>query len=81
VTQTYVASPNHIWTWGDGSDYMRATPEVREWLLSKVGKEMIYSSKWGWKGQWRMTIVDGRNHFAFADPKKAMMFKLVWGGA
>lgn len=81
MSHTYVAEPRFIWSWGDGYPCMRPGYEVKQWLLANVGKEMVYSSKWGWKGQWRMEQKDGCNYFVFADPKKAVMYKLVWGGA
>lgn len=77
---TYVAEPKHIWSWNDGSSFMRPSEAVEQWLLANVGKEMVFSSKWGWKGKWRAVRINGLNHFAFADPKKAMMYKLVWSG-
>lgn len=80
MSHTFVKSDDHIWAWNDEPFVMRASDEVKNWLLAHVGKEMTYSSKWGWKGSWRILRIDGCAHFGFADPKKAMLFKLAWIG-
>ena len=64
----------------DGWDYI-IPREMRSWLKAHVGKEMHYSSKWGWKGTWRITEADGQPCFLFASKSHATLFKLTWGGA
>lgn len=64
----------------NGWDYC-VPREIRTWLKEHVGKEMHYSSKWGWKGNWRVSEANGKPCFMFASKSHATLFKLTWGGA
>lgn len=55
---------------------VKPVPEIYEWLKKTLGKRAVYSSKWGWKGRWRLS----NSCVIFIHKQDAMLFKLRWGG-